>query len=206
MCSTWFLEYWFLQHFWRPRRDSNHTGPLSSQTGGLAGLEGRNPAMNEEAATWRYSGFSFGLMFCLSGWLSPDRTHWRDGPTHQERPQGKVRLLGGSPGRNLPQRVEEETDHLLGLPGRGQQLRKPGDSGEGRHCDSLWMIVSVWLLIERSERFFFFLKLQSQLFLHMQFKTTSLLKRLPRKKLEVNPFHVLEIHSPLCLRPQPSAN
>ena len=26
----------------------------------------------------------------------------------------------------------------------------------------------------------------------MQFKTTSLLKRLPRKKLEVNPFHVLE--------------
>ena len=37
----------------------------------------------------------------------------------------------------------------------------------------------------------------------MQFKTTNLLKGLPRKKLEVNPFHVLEIHSPLCLRPQP---
>ena len=29
------------------------------------------------------------------------------------------------------------TDNLLGLPGREQQLRKPGDSGEGRHCDSL---------------------------------------------------------------------
>ena len=46
-------------------------------------------------------------------------------------------ILGPVPSQFLPQRVEEETDHLLGLPGRGQQLRKPGDSGEGRHCDSL---------------------------------------------------------------------
>ena len=37
----------------------------------------------------------------------------------------------------------------------------------------------------------------------MQLKTTSLLKVLPREKLEVNPFHVLERHSQLCLRPQP---
>ena len=34
----------------------------------------------------------------------------------------------------------------------------------------------------------------------MQLKTTGLLKDLPRKKLEVNPFHVLEIHSQLCLK------
>ena len=30
----------------------------------------------------------------------------------------------------------------------------------------------------------------------MQLITTGLLKDLSRKKLEVNPFHVLEIHSP----------
>ena len=59
------------------------------------------------------------------------------------------------------------------------------------------------MLIEQSERYFSFWKLQNQFFLHMQLKTTSLLKGLPRKKLEVNPFRILEIHSPLCLRPQP---
>ena len=31
--------------------------------------------------------------------------------------------------------------------------------------------------------------LQNQFFLHMQFKTTSLLKSLPKEKLEVNPFY-----------------
>ena len=49
-------------------------------------------------------------------------------------------------------------------------------------------------------------KLQNWFFLHVQLKTTSLLQGLPREKLEVNPFHVLEIHGPLCLRPQPWAN
>ena len=44
-------------------------------------------------------------------------------------------------------------------------------------------------------------KLKSWLFLHMHLKTTSLLKVLPRAKLEVRPFRVLEIHCPLCLRP-----
>ena len=53
---------------------------------------------------------------------------------------------------------------------------------------------------------FFSWKLQNWFFLHMQLKTTSLLKGLPREKLDINPFHVLEIHSPLCLRPQPWAN
>ena len=47
---------------------------------------------------------------------------------------------------------------------------------------------------------------QTHFFLHMQLKTTSLLKRLPKEKLEVNPFHIPEIHSPLCLRPQPWEN
>ena len=68
------------------------------------------------------------------------------------------------------------------------------------------MIVSARLLIEQSERNFSFWKLQNQFFLHMQLKTTSLLKGLPREKLEVNPFHGLGIHSPLSLRPQPWAN
>ena len=54
--------------------------------------------------------------------------------------------------------------------------------------------------------FFFPWKLKSWLFLHMQLKTTGLFKGLPREKLKVNPFHVLEIHSPLYLRPQPWAN
>ena len=44
-------------------------------------------------------------------------------------------------------------------------------------------------------------KLKSWLFLHMHLTTTSLLKVLPRAKLEVRPFRVLEIHCPLCLRP-----
>ena len=47
---------------------------------------------------------------------------------------------------------------------------------------------------------------QNQFFLHMQLKTTSLLKSLPKEKLEVNPFYDSEIHSSRCLRPQPWAN
>ena len=50
-------------------------------------------------------------------------------------------------------------------------------------------------------KFSFPLKLQNPFFLHMHLKPTSLLKALPREKLEVNPFHVLEIHCPFCLRP-----
>ena len=53
---------------------------------------------------------------------------------------------------------------------------------------------------------FFSWKLQNWFFLHVQLKATSLLKGLPRKKLEVNPSHVLEIHGPLCLRPHPWTN
>ena len=53
---------------------------------------------------------------------------------------------------------------------------------------------------------FFSLETASRFFLHMQLKTTSLFKDLPREKPKVNPFHVLEIHSPLYLRPQPWAN
>ena len=50
-------------------------------------------------------------------------------PTCQEGPQDKVRLWGQSPGRNLPQRIEEETDHFLRFPGREHQKRRPGDLG-----------------------------------------------------------------------------
>ena len=52
--------------------------------------------------TWRYSGFSFGPMFRLSRWPSPEWTHWRDGPIHQEWPQDKVKLQGQSPVRTYP--------------------------------------------------------------------------------------------------------
>ena len=55
-------------------------------------------------------------------------------------------------------------------------------------------------------KFFFSWKLQNRFLLHMQLQTTSSLKGLPREKLEVNPFHVLDIHGLLCLRPQPWAN
>ena len=47
-CDAWFLKYCFLQQFWRPQQDSNHADTLSRQTGGSAGLEWRNPEMNEE--------------------------------------------------------------------------------------------------------------------------------------------------------------
>ena len=50
-------------------------------------------------------------------------------------------------------------------------------------------------------KFSFPWKLQNWFFLYMHLKTTSLLKVLPRAKLEVRPFRVLEIHCPLCLRP-----
>ena len=53
---------------------------------------------------------------------------------------------------------------------------------------------------------FFSWKLQNQFFLQMQWRTTSLLKALPREKLEVNPFHVLEIQQPTFLKPQLWAN
>ena len=52
----------------------------------------------------------------------------------------------------------------------------------------------------------FFFEPAKPVFLHMQLKTTSLLKGLLKEKFEVNPFYVLEIHSQLCLRPQPWAN
>ena len=50
-------------------------------------------------------------------------------------------------------------------------------------------------------KFSFPLKLQNPFFLHMHLKTTSLLKVLPREKLEVNPFHILEIQYSFSLRP-----
>ena len=48
---------------------------------------------------------------------------------------GYCKALGLVPSQDLPQRVEEETDHLLGLTGREHQIERPGDLGEARHCD-----------------------------------------------------------------------
>ena len=49
---------------------------------------------------------------------------------------GSGKALGPVPSQVLPQWAEEERlITSLELPGREQQLRKPGDSGEGRHCD-----------------------------------------------------------------------
>ena len=50
-------------------------------------------------------------------------------------------------------------------------------------------------------KFSFPLKLQNPFFLHMHLKPTSLLKGLPRERLEVTPFHVLEIQYSFSLRP-----
>ena len=47
-------------------------------------------------------------------------------------------------------------------------------------------------------KFSFPWKLQNPFFVHMHLKPTSLLKGMPREKVEVNPFPVLEIHCPLC--------
>ena len=48
---------------------------------------------------------------------------------------GSGKAPGPVPSQVLPQRVEEETDHLLGLPGGEHQIVRTGDSGEGRHCE-----------------------------------------------------------------------
>ena len=42
---------------------------------------------------------------------------------------GSGKTPGPVPSQVLPQWVEEETDHLLELPGREEQLTKPADSG-----------------------------------------------------------------------------
>ena len=46
---------------------------MSCWTGGLAGLEQRNPKTNEEARHLMVYGFSFRMVFQCSGWLSPTR-------------------------------------------------------------------------------------------------------------------------------------
>ena len=62
----------------------------------------------------------------------------------------------------------------------------------------------LWRKLAKVKIFFF--KTAKPVFLHMQLKTTSLTKAMSREKLEVNPFHALEIHSPFYLRPRPWAN
>ena len=230
----WCLVFWVLvsaTFLEAPARFPNHASLLSCWTDGVAWLERRNPETDKEVCHLTV----FRVLFqtgVLTFWMTEPWPDSLEGWTNSlGMATGKV--LGPVPSQFLPQRVEEETDHLLGaprketsdrekwrlgrmealwliisleLPGRKQQLRTPGDLGEGKYCDSLWMIVSAWLLTEWSERNFSFWKLQNQFFLHLKLKTTSLLKGFPREKLEVNPLHVLETHSQLCLRPQPLAN
>ena len=78
------------------------------------GRSGEAPRSTRRWATCQFSMFSFGRVFWLSRWPSPDRTHWRDGPTHQEWPQDKVRPRGQPPGRSLPQWVERRQITSLG--------------------------------------------------------------------------------------------
>ena len=92
-------------------------------------LKRRNPEMKEEAHHLMVFRVLFQTGVLILHWPSPNWTHWRDGPTCQEGPQDKVRLWGQSPGKNLPQRIEEETDHFLRFPGREHQKRRPGDLG-----------------------------------------------------------------------------
>ena len=44
---------------------------------------------------------------------------------------GYGKAVGLVPSQDLPQWVEEETDHLLGLPGREHQIGRTVDLGEG---------------------------------------------------------------------------
>ena len=57
--------------------------------------------------------------------------------------------------------------------------------------DTGWPLILFRLWRKLLKLKFFSWKLQNRLFLHMQLKTTSLLKGLPREKLDLNPFHVL---------------
>ena len=57
--------------------------------------------------------------------------------------------------------------------------------------DTGWPLILFRLWRKLLKLKFFSWKLQNWLFLHMQLKTTSLLKGLPREKLDLNPFHVL---------------
>ena len=59
-------------------------------------------------------------MFQISGRLSPDWTHWRDGPTHQEWPQDQVRPQGQSPVTSYPI-AYGETGYGQGPGGYGPQ-------------------------------------------------------------------------------------
>ena len=75
------------------------------------------------------------VLFWTSVWtlqMAEPQLHSLEGQTNSPgMPQDKVRPRGQSLGRNLFQWVEEEIDHLLGLPGREHQIGRPGDLGKG---------------------------------------------------------------------------
>ena len=74
--------------------------------------------MNEEVYHLAVSRVLFWTSVPTLRTAEPNGTHWSERPTHQEWSQDKTKLQDWSPGRNLPQQVEEETDHLPGLPDR----------------------------------------------------------------------------------------
>ena len=55
---------------------------------------------------------------------------------------GSAKAPGPLPSQAYPSGWKRKLITTWELPGREQQLRKPGDLGEGRHWDRLWMIVS----------------------------------------------------------------
>ena len=159
-------------------------------------MEQRNPEMNKEAGHLMV----FQVLFQTGVSPLPMAKPWRTNSP------GKGKVPGPVPRQEPTPTVRRGEWSPPWAPRKGEQLRKPGYSGEGSIViDSVWLwVCDCWLKGVREKKIF--LKLQSQFFLPMQFKTTSLIKALPRKKLELNPFHVLEIHSPVCLRRQPWAN
>ena len=74
----------------------------------------------------------------LTLWMTEHQLDSLEGRTNSPGvATGSVKAPGPVPSQVLPQQVEEEADHLLGLPGREHQTGKPGDSGKGRDCDYL---------------------------------------------------------------------
>ena len=72
----------------------------------------------------------------LTLWMTEHQLDSLEGRTNSPGvATGSVKAPGPVPSQVLPQQVEEEADHLLGLPGREHQIGRTGNSGEGRYLD-----------------------------------------------------------------------
>ena len=120
-CGAWFLEYWFLQHFWRPQRDSNHAGPLSCHTGGLAVLGQRNPERNKEACHLMVFPVLFQISI-LTLRTAETQLNSLEGRTN---PPGMATGSGEAPGQSPVRSYSNwETHHLRGAPGKGTTVKE----------------------------------------------------------------------------------